>query len=456
QGDESVIECSALQGEPLSLKLSYNINGTTDSSTKGEPTNWRLSGNQGTEFFLNSTASFIDGIVYCSALLNITGAISDGLLKFSPFELYYLLMANGPTDANGVNISMIVPGFDTDPCGLSKGCFLATNTNTDPTPNGVAVSYRVMNNSFIFFELVAPSSSKTGSFVAVSFSSNGILFNTPSIECSSLGTDALSMKFSYYDATGTNVRIPGEESIRQTYITQETAVFQDGQIYCSALVNSQGSSVSDEATFDASTCNVDKSCVLPDQCYRGCNGMGVSYEILANSIMKIELFSVLNANNQYIAVGFSDDDKMGNDYVIECSALPNQRYSLKFSYNDNSPANVRIPSEETISSSYFTQSNIIAFDGELYCSALVNVSGWSQSKEVFTYNPSQAYYLLLASGFTNDQGLDIHKHTFVSTPRFLNGDDISSNNFDYATCGTKKGCFISNKANAMAASYQVR
>ncbi|ETN85273.1 DOMON domain protein [Necator americanus] len=151
-GDDSVIECSSIQGEALSLKLSYNINGTTDNSTDGEPTNRRLS-NNGSEYFSQSLTSFTNGTVYCAGVLNITGAVEAGLLDFDPTNYYYLLMASGPTDKKGLlrhihsvatptalQLINIVPDFDIDPCGISKGCYLATNE--DHTLNGVAVSYR--------------------------------------------------------------------------------------------------------------------------------------------------------------------------------------------------------------------------------------------------------------------------------------------------------------------------
>ncbi|RCN28670.1 hypothetical protein ANCCAN_25587 [Ancylostoma caninum] len=99
-GDESVIECSALQGLPLSLKLSYNVNATTDPTTNGEPTNWRLP-SAGSEFLDKSKTSFVDGSIYCSATLNVSEAVGAGLLRFDPARLYYLLMANGPTGSEG-------------------------------------------------------------------------------------------------------------------------------------------------------------------------------------------------------------------------------------------------------------------------------------------------------------------------------------------------------------------
>ncbi|VDO10332.1 unnamed protein product [Haemonchus placei] len=99
-GDDSVIECSMLGGGPLSLKLSYNINSTTDPSTNGVPTN-RRQFKAGSEFFLNSTTTNTDGHVYCSAALNVTAAAEAGLLRINFTQPYYLLMANGPTTDTG-------------------------------------------------------------------------------------------------------------------------------------------------------------------------------------------------------------------------------------------------------------------------------------------------------------------------------------------------------------------
>nr|CDJ97351.1 DOMON domain containing protein [Haemonchus contortus] len=505
-GDDSVIECSMLGNNPLSLKLSYNINSTTDPSTNGEPTN-RRQFKTGSEFFLNSTITNTDGHAYCSAVLNVTAAAEAGLLRINFTQSYYFLMANGPTtdtgllhhvhdvtSAKALKLSDIVSGFDMDPCGLQKGCFLpVTNSHT---MTGLAVSYKVLNSSFITFELLAPAYGSVNFYVAVSFSTSFLFKNMSTIECSSLDDGKLSMKFSYNYDYWTNVRIPSEEAIRDQYFIDEVAVFQDGQVYCSAVVNVQGSSVSDkifkynpnqsyylllnsgmtsrnellppsesnesplpskltqyEEYFDSSTCGIDKECFLPTECYRGCNGMGFSYKMINDTMMRIELFSIAPDNNQYVAVGFSDDDKMGDDYVIECSALVNQPYSLKFSYNDATPANVRIPGEETIRSQYILQSMVASSDVQLYCSAIVNVSGRSGNDQVIHLKPLQNYYLLLASGYTGANGLTEHKHTCVSSPRpIIDPGNQNSNSFDNSTCGKTKGCFISN---GLSASYEV-
>ncbi|PIO64291.1 DOMON domain protein, partial [Teladorsagia circumcincta] len=373
--------------------------------------------------------------------------------------------------------------FDSSTCGHSKGCFLPSDPECYQGCNGMKYSWLQLDNNLMQIELTVDTANPTdGFYVAIGFSDDDLMRNMSTIECSSLVNGTLSMKFSYnYDST-TNVRIPGEETIRDQYFTEETAVFQDGQVFCSAVVNVQGSPVSDkvfipfdlfqiftykpsqeyflllstgsttsneltspsdavgsiystklaqyEEYFDASSCGIDKECVLPTECYRGCNGMGFSYKMMSDSLMRIELFSVATDNNQYIAVGFSDDDHMGKDYVIECSALTNQKYSLKFSYNDASPANVRIPDEEKIRSSYFLNNMVMSSDAQLYCTAVVNVSGWSGSDKVFRLNPTQSYYLLLASGNTDAKGLTIHKHNYVSSPRLLtdNGNQTGLDN----------------------------
>ncbi|KAK6045082.1 DOMON domain protein [Cooperia oncophora] len=105
----------------------------------------------------------------------------------------------------------------------------------------------------------------------------------------------------------------------------------------------------------------------------------------------------------YLALGFSSDDKMGLDNVIECSALTGAQLSMKFSYNP-ATKNIRIPGEENIRSSYF-QNEVAKFsDGVLYCSAVVTVSGWTENTEVFTYDPNTKYYLLLATGQATASG----------------------------------------------------
>lgn len=58
-------------------------------------------------------------------------------------------------------------------------------------------------------------------------------------------------------------------------------------------------------------------------------------------------------------------------------------------------------------------------NGMLYCSAIVTVSGWAESNQVFTYDAKMSYYLLLARGTATNSGLTQHTTTAVSNPRLL-------------------------------------
>ncbi|KAK6025925.1 hypothetical protein OSTOST_08161 [Ostertagia ostertagi] len=91
---------------------------------------------------------------------------------------------------------------------------------------------------------------------------------------------------------------------------------------------------------------------------------------------------------------------------------------MKFSYNP-STKNVRIPGEENIRSSYFRNETARFSNGEMYCSAIVTVSGWTGNSEVFTYDPKMQYYLFLATGQAVSSGLTQHTRTAISTPRKL-------------------------------------
>ncbi|VDM77559.1 unnamed protein product, partial [Strongylus vulgaris] len=128
----------------------------------------------------------------------------------------------------------------------------------------------------------------------------------------------------------------------------------------------------------------------------------------------------------------------GDDNVIECSALTGQSLSMKFSYNTKKN-NVRIKGEEvrlrrkafqrrnfcqidfetwdeTIRAQYFLNETATITDKVLYCSAIVDVGGWPSSYgQVFTYNKTQSYYLLLAAGSALTSSLTQHKTTDVST-----------------------------------------
>ncbi|EGT39477.1 hypothetical protein CAEBREN_28091, partial [Caenorhabditis brenneri] len=110
-----------------------------------------------------------------------------------------------------------------------------------PLPSLYILIFSVINDSYIEFEFSSVQPSASGVYLALGFSANGQMSPANVIECSSLGTQPLSMKFSANSGTS-NQRITNEEAIRSQYITNTLASFQDGKIYCKGNVKSDGNS----------------------------------------------------------------------------------------------------------------------------------------------------------------------------------------------------------------------
>ncbi|PIC43269.1 hypothetical protein B9Z55_004065 [Caenorhabditis nigoni] len=186
--------------------------------------------------------------------------------------------------------------------------------------------------------------------------------------------------------------------------------------------------------FDASQCEITKGCHLPEP--KDSVGMGVAWNLLDDETLELELFvNTDQANGRYVAVGFSDDDQMGNEPVIECSAIAQQPPSLKFSFDKASgKGNERVPGDF---SAHFSDVSTSFQDGQLYCKGTVKVSGSSGNEKVFKYDPSKEYHLLLANGKTTAKGLGYHKSQ-SSVSRKLRLAENSG--FDKTQCGKSKGC----------------
>ncbi len=62
---------------------------------------------------------------------------------------------------------------------------------------------------------------------------------------------------------------------------------------------------------------------------------------------EFELWATKSTDNSFVAVGFSEDDKMGDDSVTECTVV-NGRVNVYMSQNDASKTNVRLPNVNEI------------------------------------------------------------------------------------------------------------
>ncbi|KAF8366989.1 hypothetical protein PRIPAC_84818 [Pristionchus pacificus] len=200
--------------------------------------------------------------------------------------------------------------------------------------------------------------------------------------------------------------------------------------------------------FDISTCGKGKGCFLPADCIPGsptnpCT-LAFSFRPLDRTSIEMELFATLDddvkEDSFYVAVGFSDDDMMGDETVSECSRLISEKTpSVKASYNyfhdeENNLGvdNKRIVGEENVRSSIFSSASISTTDGVIYCKFTQKIDGQSGlSMEYLTTTADTPFYFLLAKGTTTETGLKKHgrKGTATSTPMKFSDTGSSSSSF---------------------------
>ena len=108
--------------------------------------------------------------------------------------------------------------------------------------------------------------------------------------------------------------------------------------------------------------------------------------------------------NQYVAVGLSSDDKMGDDLVMDCLADESALVHTQFSFNVRQGVNRNLNMNETLSSSGMKLEGTTRMNGQVMCQ-------WLWDEEVIVDNQNfersaSSFHILLAVGpFTkNGQG----------------------------------------------------
>ncbi|KAJ8010425.1 hypothetical protein DPEC_G00074940 [Dallia pectoralis] len=107
----------------------------------------------------------------------------------------------------------------------------------------------------------------------------------------------------------------------------------------------------------------------------------------------------------YIAIGFSDDQKMGNDDIYICGLGSNGQLQIQHAYSTGrSPPTILSPGNV---------SNVISSlnNGVISCS-FTTLNPISTQRSIGSNSP---YYLMLVYGSTSNGKIQIHKDTFVSS-----------------------------------------
>lgn len=125
---------------------------------------------------------------------------------------------------------------------------------------------------------------------------------------------------------------------------------------------------------------------------------------------QIEIYGSV-PQDSYLALGFSDDKKMGGDSVIQC-VYYRQTFNAYQSYNTDKPENnIRYPLESP-ANELFTLNSASYVNGLLYCN-------FSQPANYVIntapFNLNESYYLLMAKGRVAGQNtIQDHSDEFVS------------------------------------------
>ncbi|XP_060585814.1 putative ferric-chelate reductase 1 [Ruditapes philippinarum] len=180
---------------------------------------------------------------------------------------------------------------------------------------------------------------------------------------------------------------------------------------------------------------LDESCGVSRGCYHDCTSTGCSFlitwfyrpEVDAIAFTMKKKFDDIY-HQQWFAMGFSNDELMGEDSVIECTTDPDIRIwaFVKHSYNDNH-YNVEI-SHPKLGLREMAGSTI---DGIQTCNftRLMHVEGFDR-----IFNLDQPWYLLVTSGFV-DHGSKL-KHKLYPNGPFISPYKIDFQQVDNVT-GTK-------------------
>ncbi|XP_017300331.1 putative ferric-chelate reductase 1 homolog [Diaphorina citri] len=188
------------------------------------------------------------------------------------------------------------------------------------------------------------------------------------------------------------------------------------------------------------SCGKTKKCLgSPDGCIAGKTCVALVTIAPQGRDFQIEMFG---KKSKYIAIGFSDDTKMGGDHVVECVNEDLSRGTIVKAYRSfnipNAKQNRRFDDQEGVE---LLEGSF--YDGDLYCKVNHVAKIAVQDKEYDLNN--NEYHLLLAAGsalkpFT----VGFHDVAYTSTKDRSRVSELKasrSNDPFYTECNKLKSCF---------------
>ncbi|EFX80339.1 hypothetical protein DAPPUDRAFT_224638 [Daphnia pulex] len=139
-------------------------------------------------------------------------------------------------------------------------------------------------------------------------------------------------------------------------------------------------------------CGETKGCIAtPAECIatKTCSMM-TTYKKFDNANLVLEIYGEITGD-QYVAVGFSTDSKMGSDSVVECLQYRDTPKTYQ-SYNTPDRNNIRLTNLQVTE-----EMSSMSVDGYIYCSVKHPIV-FKNSNQDFDLN--QPHYILMATGTT--------------------------------------------------------
>ncbi|XP_041357893.1 putative ferric-chelate reductase 1 homolog [Gigantopelta aegis] len=144
----------------------------------------------------------------------------------------------------------------------------------------------------------------------------------------------------------------------------------------------------------------DPQCGITQGCFHDCPAGACRFEIAWRDMgdrvwFKLKAVAVPDSSEQWIAIGFSRDTKMGDDSVVEC-VRTQERTVISVSYNDHR-MNTRIRTSIPVANLAFDSLN----NGYIQCE-FTRLKKLDGDNRVFDLNYN--FYILLAQGISNNRG----------------------------------------------------
>ncbi|KAK9497211.1 hypothetical protein O3M35_004571 [Rhynocoris fuscipes] len=190
-------------------------------------------------------------------------------------------------------------------------------------------------------------------------------------------------------------------------------------------------------------CNIRKDCLgFPQGCLDQRDCMTVINVISSDNELNFEMMSL---DSKYVAVGISEDKKMGGDYVAEC-VLEADSVKAYESWNvPNRKENIRLPARDNLKLLNGEYEN-----GNIYCSLKIPSDTIQLENFILDLNRNR-YYILLASGkevkleegSTKTSGVAFHDNGYLSSENvlmtYIKPDKINDPFYD--GCNVEMNCF---------------